>query len=177
MNSDHRHYSTLVYELCNQYASGENRFPLTPLDAYKLLNTCKKNDADRSRLNNPRHCPPPNRPSDTNTTTKTPRLPRRTRTPAIINTSCLVTSRSSHSHNTLPGTTILLDTGATNSLFNNPSLLSNIQPRQPPLTLHTNGSPHVATQQGVYHVQTYTDHGFDMCDVHTDQEFECVCVP
>ena len=75
MNSDHRHYGTLVYELRNQYTSGENRFPLMPLDAYKLLNACKKNDADRSRLNNPRHCPPPNRPSDTDTTTKTPGYP------------------------------------------------------------------------------------------------------
>ena len=52
LNADQRRYGTLVYELRNQFASGQNRFPTTVLAAYKLLNARMKNDADRQRSNN-----------------------------------------------------------------------------------------------------------------------------
>ena len=150
LNADPRRYGTLVYELRNQYASGENRFPLTPLEAYKLLNAREKNDADRSRLTNPRRRPPPPGSSDADAKTKTPPANPSNENPRH-HQYFMPRHLSFLTHNPLPGTTILLDTGATDSLFNNPALLSTIHPKQPPLTLHTNGGPHIATQQGVYH--------------------------
>ena len=132
LDTDHRRYGTLVYELRNQYTSGQNRFPLTPLEAYKLLNAREKNNANRcSRLANTRCRPPPHGPPDADNKTKTPLAPPPTE-PPCHHQYLMHHHLSFLAHNPLPADTILLDTGATDSLFHNPTLLLDIQPRNPP---------------------------------------------
>ena len=57
----------------------------------------------------------------------------------------------SHSPLTFPKTAILLDSGSSISIFADLSLLTNVRPADPPITLHTSGGEHVARQIGEYH--------------------------
>ena len=61
------------------------------------------------------------------------------------------TLRAATSPISLPKQAILLDSGSSVSIFADLSLLTNLRPGSPPITLHTNGGPHVADTIGDYH--------------------------
>ena len=155
LNADQRRYGTLVYELRNQFASGQNRFPTTILGAYKLLNARMKNDSDRQRST-----PRPRRNGNNNNNNNNGDKGKDKYKDKDGKHGNKQREEPTHHQYfmhvpALPPGSILLDTGATNSLFCDPTMVTNLHDCSPPLTLHTNGGTHTAHQRGTYSGLTF----------------------
>ena len=122
MGSDPSRYGDLVRDLKNQYALGQNNFPRTVLDAFQLLNQRATTTAEHQRrTTRPR---PNNDSKNTNNNNHG----------FFMRHVSLVSYAPS-----FPPEAILIDSGATDSLFRNEQLLHDIGPRDPPLRMNTNG--------------------------------------
>ena len=131
LNADNKRFGGLKSDLKTNYARGTDQWPKTLTAAYNLLVMQERHESSRRIPRNTDPVPPP---ANTNT--------RGHQFAMMSNTKALTPP--------LPQGAILLDSGSSESIFRDESLLSDLRPGDPPLTLHTNGGARTAHQVGTY---------------------------
>ena len=130
LNANNKRFGGLKNDLKTNYARGTDQWPKTLTAAYNLLVMQERHESSRARI--PRNTDPITPPPNPNT---------RGHQFAMVNNTPMPP---------LPQGAILLDSGSSESIFKDASLLSDIRPGDPPLTLHTNGGAHTAHQLGTF---------------------------
>ena len=130
LNADNKRFGGLKSDLKTNYARGTDQWLAEDPD--RRLQLQERHESSRARI-----------PCNTDPVTPPPNANTRGHQFAMVNdTKALVPP--------LPQGAILLDSGSSESIFKDASLLSDIRPGDPPLTLHTNGGEHTAHQIGTF---------------------------
>lgn len=165
-------YNGLKSDLRNQFSRGTDQYPTSVVHAYQMLvnyeppRQHKPKDKDRTPPSDDSKPPPttptggpPHPPSSDGAPTSAHEFTQLSYPPnqfgghfSFAQLGLHYTFAQPPTDSPLPGclptTWVLLDTGASSSIFCNASFLSNIRPSTHPHIVHTNGGTHTATQVG-----------------------------